>query len=510
MKKKDFLWSKLVILMVGLMSVCLCACGDDDEPAPTPEPTPTPASITIRSDKTSLEFEAVGGKKEIQITSNSGWTLSGLPSWVEADKTSFAPNSSGEQTTTVVLTASARSTDSGERKATLTFTTTTDNKTTTVEVSQKLPAAEILVNGVKAAEVAPFPGNFGNKSGVDFKEPLTVKSNVEWTATGVPDWLYMSQLKGNGDVQISIYPREPNPTATVRSSEIILTGGGAQATIKVTQGEGLPSVKVTPVNTVALYNQIGWELEASGAVDKYRMICVIEAVYQRKTEKELIADLQTDEAEKLSNNPVFFYDSDSYGNDIKPNTTYYICTLAYDEKDQSGELVKTKVKTPAFFDYNNDAHVSFSDIRRSSTAFQFTVTKEGYCDTYHIIYGNLPQRFVNFNKVLYAFEINYFINHRQKHWIAEQYSLEITLNYPNSHTFTYSPRTSLAINPVAMAYGWGVFSDGRLSSDMLGFAWDTSTDSSRQLKAEAGAETLKGNVMLTPSGMKVLTSNLSR
>ena len=108
-------------------------------------------------------------------------------------------------------------------------------------------------------------------------------------------------------VTMTLYPTSENPSASPRTATIRLVGNdGYNATIEVSQSGGLASVKVTPANTLALYNQIGWELETTGDVDKYQMILVTEAVYKNKTEKELLADLQMDEAEKVAYNPVFF------------------------------------------------------------------------------------------------------------------------------------------------------------------------------------------------------------
>ena len=57
--------------------------------------------------------------------------------------------------------------------------------------------------------------------------------------------------------------------------------------------------------------------------------------------------------------------------------------------------------------------------------------------------------------------------------------MEIVTDYPNNHTFTYYT-TYLPTFPLCFAYAWGVFKDGTLSSDILGFQWDTSASSSIQ------------------------------
>lgn len=456
----------------------------------------------------SVEFDPEGGSQTIQVTSNSGWHVSGNQSWLTVNPISGNAPTSGSETKTVTLSANENVTKDA-RSCTLTFTTSDNKTSTTVSVSQKKPIPVIQINGVKDAELAPFPGLFDGKSGIDYKETITVTSNVSWNLSGVPDWVNVSPSNGNGTVQMTIYPKSENPLASTRTATITISGEGVTATLRVQQLGGVPDVRVTPANLIALYNQIGWELKGEGNVDKYQMICVTEAVFNRKTDKELLEDLRTDEAEKFSNEPIFFYSKDSYGNSISQNTTYYICTVAYDEKDNAGELVKTKITTPAYTDYNNDAFVSFSDIGCNSSMFQFTITKEGFCNTYHVIYGNLPSTFVNYNKVLYAFEINYYLKNKKKHWLATEYNLEIVTDYPNSHTFTHYTST-LTTRPVAVAYGWGVFSDGRLSSDMIGFSWDTSSEDSRQINMSRNTGIPTGNLILKRPNKKTYSRGLRK
>ena len=59
-------------------------------------------------------------------------------------------------------------------------------------------------------------------------------------------------------------------------------------------------------------------------------------------------------------------------------------------------------------------------------------------------------------------------------WFSENWELEIVTEYPNNHTFTYS--SYLSYYPLCVAYGWGVFKSGQLSSDLMGFQWDTSEE----------------------------------
>lgn len=341
-------------------------------------------------------------------------------------------------------------------------------------------SGSILVNGVEATNLE-FEGSFYGKSGIDYKQTIYITSNVTWTVSGVPSWLSVSPSNGNGTMQMTIYPTSENASASSRSATITLSGDGAMARIEVTQSSNLSSVKVTPSNLVALYNQIGWDLTASGSVNTFHWMCVSEREMNRMTEKELLDALLKKESNKFVDDYMFFPSKDNSGNSITQNTTYYICTVAFDLDDKRGEVVKSKITTPAYKDADNDAWISFpnDDLYYTSSGFQFKAVKEGFCDTYHVIYGALPSSYT-YPAVAFAFEINYYKKNGVKHWLADSWDMEIVTNYPNDHVFTYN--TYLLSNyPLITLFARGVFKDGTESSDMTGGQWDISSNKIPQL-----------------------------
>ena len=82
------------------------------------------------------------------------------------------------------------------------------------------------------------------------------------------------------------------------------------------------------------------------------------------------------------------------------------------------------------------------------------------------------------------------------HWYAENWDMKIETDYPNDHTFTYYT-SYLPIVPRCFGYAWGVFKDGALSSDLMGFQWDTSKENVMQ-KAYSNAISKK-NVLIRRS-----------
>lgn len=412
-----------------------------------------------------VSFSASGGEQNIQVTCNTGWSVRGGNDWLTVEK--LNPK-------TIAL--SAKKNESSEKLET-TITVSTDDGEGTKNVKVSIAASEhtLEISGLDA----PFDAAAGS---VQTAQELTIKCNSAWTISGKPNWLDISALSGTGNSTVKVWANQANTSSENRPATLTVKSGNLSKSKTVYQRPGRSSAKVTPINIVALYNQLAWELESTKNVNLFHWICLPESEIARLTDKELLERLHETESLKFVDDYMFFPAYDHDQNRIKEKTTYYICTIAYDEKDEIGELVKSKITTPAFKDIDEDAYVSFSDVYADMSAgFQFTVTKEGFCDTYHMIYGCLPADY-NYPGVAFAFEINYYLKYNKKHWLAENWALEIVKNYPNNHTFTYYT-SLLPYIPLATAYGWGVFKDGSLSSDLLGFKWDTSQEQETMRKA---------------------------
>ena len=92
MKKKNFLWSMLVIGMTAMLSVGFTSCNGED-----PE---------IIVNQTSVNFPENGGTQTIQVTSNADWNVSGIPVWL-----TVAPTQGKKKNKTLTITAQANTDD---------------------------------------------------------------------------------------------------------------------------------------------------------------------------------------------------------------------------------------------------------------------------------------------------------------------------------------------------------------------------------------------------------------
>ena len=482
MKKKDFLWSLLAIVMAATLSVGFISCGDDDDDPPVPTLT---ASGSI-----SIDEKGTTSGEIIVTAENTDWSVdvTNGKDWLTAYK-------NGNK----VSVSAKENTETTDRTGIIVVTATADSRLSqTFSITQKGASAYITVNGSTSGEHT-FPGGFDNgKSGIDYKQTFKIKSNVQWTLSGKVDWLNISPTSGNGDVDLTIYPTSENTSDKDREATITLAGTGISIPITIIQhSKWNTDCYVIPANEVALYDRFCWEYTASASANNFQYLLLSEREYNRLTDNELREEVMQEEVLKYDDGWLSMTGYDSHNNRITSNTTYYFVSLATDKDGNYGALKKIKLKTPAYLDADQDAYVSFANFDNTSYSFQFDAQKEGYCNTYHIIYGVYDEYM---NTAVFAFEINYYLKNKQKHWLAknEYYEWEIITDYPNNHTFSYS-NYYMWYFTVCFGYGWGVFKDGSLSSDLLGFQVDTDSDSAPQMKARRMTDDSPKNVIIKKS-----------
>lgn len=372
-----------------------------------------------------------------------------------------------------------------------------------------LPEPFITINGASSGEHT-FPGAFDNgKSGIDYKQVFKVNSNVEWTLSGKVNWLNITPTKGNGNVEMVIYPTAENKSDEPREATLVLSSAEISVSIKIVQEGKYVECYVVPANEVALYDRFCWEYTASSNVNTFQYILLSKNELNRLTDNELLEKVMEEEALKYNDDWLSVFGTDYNGEYIEPNSTYYFVSLATDKEGNYGALKKVEYKTPGYLDANEDAYVSFANFASTNYGFQFDAIKEGYCNSYHIIYGVNSEKM---NSAVFAFEINYYIKNKVKHWLAknEYYEWEIILDYPNNHTFTYS-NYLMSYFPICFGYGWGVFKDGRISSDLIGFQLDTSSESAPQMRiAERSVADAPETIIIKKSEFLELASSLCK
>ena len=126
MKKKDFLWSLLAIMMVGLLSVGFVSCSPDTDPD------------TVSVSMPSVNFSESGGSQSIQVMSNTKWTVSGNPGWLTVSPMQGSSNGAFS------LTATAN-TDKDSRSCVLYINAGSASATISVNQSGKVAETKVTI-----------------------------------------------------------------------------------------------------------------------------------------------------------------------------------------------------------------------------------------------------------------------------------------------------------------------------------------------------------------------------
>ena len=230
MKKKDFLWSLLAIVMAATLSVGLSSCKDDDD---DPE---------LSVSKTSISLQANGdGDKDITVTaSHTDWNASVTDgsAWLRVNK-------NGQLATVSVDANTTTQTRTGK----FTITATADAK-----LSYVITVSQAGADGVISLSMSSI--EFESEGG---SQTVTVTSNSGWNASSNQGWLTVSPSSGNaptsgsGTTSATLTASE-NKTNSDRTCTVTFTttDGKANATVSVTQKKQTPYILVNGLESTSL------------------------------------------------------------------------------------------------------------------------------------------------------------------------------------------------------------------------------------------------------------------
>lgn len=462
---------KLIPVMAMALSLVITSCKKEEEDSKL---SVSPSSISVNAEKTT---------QTINVASNTSWTVTETPSWVEV-----AP-AYGTDNGTIQVTV-LENTKTEERSDVLVIATNDGTIEKNIKINQKgkVVALSVDVTSINLPSTA------------NASQAINITCNSSWTISGVPDWLQISSISGNGNSSVIITTRNINNSASARSATIVISSEGQSQSITVLQEAALSSCRAVPSNITSLWYAVIFDLTHSSEVAQTKMLLISDYDYLHKTETELIAEIEKEEAQIPSDETI-------YTRGVKENTKYHILSLSYDKKGERGEMVDVQFESPEFMNATDDAWCTFEDSSYGSSSFWFTVQKRGRCSTYDVIYGaNIYPNYLR--ESLMAYEINYYVTNKKKNWLSEKNNLHIEVNYPNDNTF------SCAFNPNGyygglIAAAWGIFSDGTRSSDINSVSADVFEEEVNSLNGKREANSAKdwirshnGWITTTPKDLK--------
>ena len=190
----------------------------------------SPAEIVI--ERTS------GSTATFNIISNTSWSIVDAADWLDLEVTS------GTGTSVINLTANETNTTGAPRSIQLVIagdnvddaTVTVIQKTKSISVSQ-----DQLKLGIAEGSTATFD----------------VLANVDWSITGIPDWLSLSQETGTGNTTITVTALNTNTTVAERLATLTIAGVDVTMPINV-------NVVQTPQHSVTITKTDASVIASSG------------------------------------------------------------------------------------------------------------------------------------------------------------------------------------------------------------------------------------------------------
>ena len=167
-------------------------------------------SITIGS--------ANNSNASFAITSNTTWTISNKPSWLNLS------SSSGSNNATITVTANSANATSNPRVAILTVSGGGISRNVTVTQS-----------GVGSIYLEVNPSSLALEQANGSKRSFTVTSNTTWTITGKPSWFDLSISSGSNNATIVVTANSANASSADRSATLTVSGGGLTKYVNVAQ-----------------------------------------------------------------------------------------------------------------------------------------------------------------------------------------------------------------------------------------------------------------------------------
>ena len=182
--------------------------------------------LTISTPSLTIE-ETEGSTSSFNITSNMNWTAISTGNWLTVNQ----PGGTGNAT--LIVNANANP--------------TIQTRTDTIKIAGSGVATQKIIITQKAgtASLTVSSNSITLAAGAGSAQPLTIYSNIDWTAGSNQSWLSLNPSVGSGNLTITLTP-EANPTTETRSTTVTVSGVGvATQTITVTQNGQTPNLLVS-------------------------------------------------------------------------------------------------------------------------------------------------------------------------------------------------------------------------------------------------------------------------
>ena len=353
----------IAIAMVIMLSVGLSSCREKDDLKPE-----------LLVEKAEVTFSAGGGNTSVTVTCNTAWSVTGGDSWLTVTKPS---------TTTVNLSASKN--ESTEQKET-TITIKTDDGSLSQPIKVTIEGAEQILelSGLDAA----FEKTDNTQQNA---QELTITCNAGWEISGKPDWLNISNLKGNGNMTVKVWPSSIN-NSTERRATISVKSGSKEVSKDVIQ-KGISSAYAHPKDIVTLTESSVWGYDFSSNIHHVYFTLMRDIIANGLTD----ADIQQSITQDIDGDtwvrrtPQQFTEWGNYFSwyGLNTNTKYVLISVAYDSNNEIGEINKCSITTKVDDIYNSPyIDGDYIDVSYDTVEGQIVYRIQSTKDSQHSAYAN--------------------------------------------------------------------------------------------------------------------------
>lgn len=206
-----------------LLSICLVSCNKDDE-------------LALNVSESELQFESVGGIKNINITSNTDWNISGTTEWCTVNTLEGHGNA--------VLKLEISSNKGTEaRNAELLVV---------AQGIQKKIAIRQLPREATRLELSTTILHFINQ---DCERSLDIETDGVWTISNLPDWCTADKEQGLGNATIRLRVTS-NEADQEREANLTITAGAELQMFRIRQMPMIANINGTTLDVIKPGNLI--------------------------------------------------------------------------------------------------------------------------------------------------------------------------------------------------------------------------------------------------------------
>jgi len=182
-----------------------------------------------------------GDSEQFEVTSNINWTANYSADWFTVSPS----EGDGDATVTVMTLSENPAIDT--RTAIITLSGTGVNSQ--IVTANQAGSEPILTVDPTSLTLGAESGSFDN---------FIITSNVNWSISGVPDWLTISLLDGVDDATISVTANSNNPSVTeTRTATITISGGELTEEVRISQEPGTEIILTVDPTTLNLGQESG-------------------------------------------------------------------------------------------------------------------------------------------------------------------------------------------------------------------------------------------------------------